>query len=48
MIPDMPDIGRIIGNNDNGNGNGNGKDCQDPFAALPADKRPKDFPFDKC
>jgi len=48
VIPDMPDIGRIIGNNDNGNGNGNGKDCQDPFAALPADKRPKDFPFDKC
>jgi hypothetical protein len=30
-----------------GSGN-NGQDCQDPFASLPKDKRPDDFPFNNC
>jgi hypothetical protein len=26
----------------------NGQDCKDPFAGLPEDMRPEDFPFDNC
>ena len=44
LIPDIPDIGPAFGSN----ANSNGKDCQDPFAALPEDQRPKNWPFDNC
>jgi hypothetical protein len=30
-----------------GSGN-NGQDCEDPFASLPEDMRPDDFPFNDC
>ena len=42
--PVIPNVPVIV---PRGSGN-NGQDCQDPFASLPKDKRPQDFPFNNC
>jgi hypothetical protein len=45
VIPNVP----VIVPRESGNGAGNnGQDCEDPFASLPEDMRPDDFPFNNC
>ena len=35
-------------NNNNGSNQGNDKQCDNPFANLPKDQQPKNWPFDDC
>jgi hypothetical protein len=42
--PVIPNVPVIV---PRGSGN-DGQDCEDPFASLPADRRPQGFPFNNC
>jgi hypothetical protein len=42
--PVIPNVPVIL---PRGSGN-NGQDCEDPFAGLPENMRPDDFPFNTC
>ena len=42
--PVIPNVPAIV---PRGSGN-NGQSCEDPFASLPEDKRPENFPFNNC
>jgi hypothetical protein len=42
--PVVPNVPVIV---PRGSGNNN-QQCEDPFASLPKDKRPQNFPFNNC